>query len=216
MVLGVGIDWAEEFHLVALGRPGEGVIQVRRVEHAPAAVDALLAHVATLEPDPGEVRVVIETRHGLLVERLLDAGYVVLPVNPDLVSRRRGPARKKDDAEDARIACLLALDRHASLRPLVPHGELAGELRAIARDDERAARDQRRLLNRLRQDLIATFPAALVLAGDDLGSPTILKLLERWPTRDQLAAAARDELVGFARAAHHGWPDRFADRVQQT
>jgi hypothetical protein len=61
--------------------------------------------------------VVIETRHGLLVECLLDAGYVVLPVNPDLVARRRGPAKKKDDAEDARIACLLALDRHAGLRP---------------------------------------------------------------------------------------------------
>jgi hypothetical protein len=42
---------------------------------------------------------------------------VVLPVNPDLVARRRGPARKKDDAEDARICCLLALDRHAALRP---------------------------------------------------------------------------------------------------
>jgi len=24
MVLAVGIDWAEEFHLVALARPGEG------------------------------------------------------------------------------------------------------------------------------------------------------------------------------------------------
>ena len=35
-------------------------------------------------------------------------GYTVLPVNPELVSRRRGPARKKDDAEDARICCLLA------------------------------------------------------------------------------------------------------------
>jgi hypothetical protein len=66
--------------------------------------------------------VVLETRHGLLVERLLDAGYVVLPVNPDLVARRRGPARKKDDAEDARIACLLALDRHTALRPLIPMG----------------------------------------------------------------------------------------------
>ena len=32
-VLGVGIDWAEEFHLVALGSPGEGVIEVLRVEH---------------------------------------------------------------------------------------------------------------------------------------------------------------------------------------
>jgi transposase len=213
-VLAVGIDWAEELHLVALGRPDQGVVEVRQVEHAPAAVEALLAQVQALEPDPTEVRVVLETRHGLLVERLLDAGYVVLPVNPDLVARRRGPARKKDDAEDARICCLLALDRHAALRPLVPHGELAGELRAIARDDERAARDQRRLLNRLRQDLIATFPAALQVAGNDLGAPTVLRLLERWPTRDQLAAAPRAELVAFARAARHGWPERLADKVQ--
>jgi phage-related baseplate assembly protein len=74
------------------------------VEHSPAAVDQLLAQIAALEPDPAEVRVVIQTRHGLLVERLLDA-----------------------------------------------------ELRAIARDDERAARDQRRLLNRLRHDLLSTY-----------------------------------------------------------
>ena len=25
-MLGVGIDWAEEFHLVAVGRPGEGIV----------------------------------------------------------------------------------------------------------------------------------------------------------------------------------------------
>jgi hypothetical protein len=42
-VLGVGIDWAEEFHLVALGRPGEGVFDVARVEHTPGATDALVA-----------------------------------------------------------------------------------------------------------------------------------------------------------------------------
>jgi transposase len=213
MVLGVGIDWAEAFHLVALGHPEEGVIQIRRVEHTPAAVDQLIAQIAALEPDPAEVRVVIETRHGLLVERLLDAGYVVLPVNPDLVARRRGPARKKDDAEDARIACLLALDRHTALRPLVPHGEVATELRAIARDDERAARDQRRLLNRLRHDLLSTYPAALAIAGDDLGAPTVLKLLQRWPTRDLLAAVSRQELVAFARANRHGWPERLADKI---
>jgi transposase len=216
MVLGVGIDWAEAFHLVALGRPGEGVIQLRRVEHTPTAVAGLLAHIATLESDPAEVRVVLETRHGALVERLVDAGFTVLPVNPDLVARRRGPARKKDDAEDARICCVLALDRYTALRPLLAHGELAAELRAIARDDERAARDQRRLLNRLRADLLATFPAALGVAGDDLGAPTILKLLERWPTHQALAAASREELADFARAAHHGWPERFADQVTQA
>lgn len=212
-MLGVGIDWAEEFHLVALGRPGEGVFDVARVEHDPRSLDALIARIAAMEPDPAEVRVVLETSYGMLVERLLDAGYTVVPVNPDLIARRRGPAKKKDDAEDARIACLLALDRFERLRPLVPHGEEAAELRAIARDDERAARDERRLLNRLRADLIATFPAAMTVAGDDMGAPTFLRLLERWPTANALATASRDELVAFARAGRHGWPDRFADQV---
>jgi transposase len=212
-MLGVGIDWAEDFHLVALGRPGEGVTKITRIAHTPAAVTGLVGELAELEPDPAEVRVVIETRHGLLVEALVDAGFTVLPVNPDLIARRRGPARKKDDTEDARIACLLALDRFASLRPLLPHGPLAAELRAIARDDERAARDQRRLLNRLRADLLGTFPAALQLADGDLGAPTVLSLLGRWPTRDLLAAASRAELIDFARSCHHGWPDRLADRV---
>ncbi len=213
-MLGVGIDWAEEFHLVALGRPGEGVIEVNRVEHTPAAVDALVARIASLEPDPAEVRVVLEARHGMLVERLVEAGYVVVPVNPDLIARRRGPAKCKDDAEDARIACYLALDRFERLRPLIPHGEVAGELRAIARDDHRAGRDERRLLNRLRADLIGTFPAALVIGGEDMGAPVFLRMLERWPTANVLGGASRQELEAFAGANHHGWPERFAERVQ--
>jgi transposase len=212
-MLGVGIDWAEQFHLVALGRPENGVFEVKRVEHTPAAVTALLTRIAGMEPDPAEVRVVIETSHGVLVEQLLDAGFTVVPVNPDLIARRRGPARKKDDAEDARIACLLALDRFAALRPLIPHGPVAAELRAIARDDERANRDERRLLNRLRADLIATFPAAMIIAGDDMGKPTFLRLLERWPTAEALRSAAREQITDLARAGHHGWPDRFADQI---
>src|SRR5271157_3587622 len=118
-MLGVGIDFAEEFHVVALGRPGDGVFAVTRVDHCPTALEALVARINALEPNPAAVRVVLETSHGALVERLLDAGYVVVPVNPDLVARRRGPARKKDDATDARIACLLALDCHEPLRPLI-------------------------------------------------------------------------------------------------
>src|SRR5579859_7865675 len=193
-MLSVGIDWAEDFHLVALGRPAEGVIDLFRVSHEPGSVGRVIAKIARLEPDPAEVRVVIETRHGLLVEALVDAGYTVLPVNPDLIARRRGPARKKDDGEDARIACLLGLDRFIDLKQLIPHGELATELRSIARDDERAARDQRRLLNRLRMDLLNTFPAALEIAGDDLGAPNVLRLLERWPTHQALAGASRRQL----------------------
>jgi transposase len=212
-LLAVGIDWAESFHDVALGRPGQGVIEQFRIDHTAKGVNGLVERCLRLEADPSEVRVVLETRHGLLVEALIDAGFTVLPVNPDLVARRRGPAKKKDDAEDARICCLLALDQFIELRKLVPHGDIAGELRAIARDDERAARDERRLLNRLRADLITCFPAGLALAGEDLGSVIVLKLLARWPSHDQLAAVSGEEIEAFARAAQHGWPAKFAARV---
>ncbi len=55
-MLGVGIDWAEQFHLVALGRIETGVFEVTRVEHTPTAVTTLLNRIVGLEPDPGEVR----------------------------------------------------------------------------------------------------------------------------------------------------------------
>ena len=32
-MLGVGIDWAEQFHLVAVGRGENGVLEVTRVQH---------------------------------------------------------------------------------------------------------------------------------------------------------------------------------------
>jgi hypothetical protein len=216
VVLGVGVDWAESFHDVAVGRPGEGVIEQFRIEHGPAGVHRLVARCLELEPDPAEVRVVLETRHGPLVEALADAGFTVLPVNPGLVARRRGPAKKKDDSEDARICCLLALDAYLDLRKLIPHGEAGTELRAIARDDERAARDERRIGNRLRADLLAVFPAAIDIAAGDLGAPVFLQLLERWPSAGALSQASADELEAFARAARHGWPGRFAVRVTQA
>jgi hypothetical protein len=212
-VLGVGVDWAESFHDVALGRPVTGVIEQFRVEHGPAGVQRLIARCLELEPDPAEVRVVLETRHGLLVEALVEAGFTVLPVNPDLVARRRGPAKKKDDAADARICCLLALDTYTELRKLIPHGQIGAELRAIARDDERAARDERRIGNRLRADLLAVFPAAIGIAGGDLGAAVFLKLLARWPSAAELAAASCEELEAFARSARHGWPGRFTEQV---
>jgi hypothetical protein len=162
------------------------------------------------------VRVVVETRHGPLVEALADAGFTVLPVNPDLVARRRGPAKKKDDAEDARICCLLALDQYADLRRLVPHGQAGAELRAIARDDERAARDERRIGNRLRSGLLAVFPAALSIAGGDMGAPVFLGLLERCPSATGLAAASREELEDFAWSRRHGWPARSAGQVSDA
>jgi hypothetical protein len=82
----------------------------------------------------------------------------VLPVNPDLIARRRGDQRARRTTPKTPHRLPPRADRHAGLKPLVPHGALACELRTIARNDERTARDQTRLLNRLRADLTADSP----------------------------------------------------------
>ncbi|MFD0899129.1 hypothetical protein [Actinomadura sediminis] len=63
------------------------------------------------------------------------------------------------------MCCLPALDASLELRASIPRGELG----AIAHNDVGAQRDERRLGNRLRADLPATFAAAMDIADGDLG-----------------------------------------------
>ena len=42
-MLGVDIDHAEGFHLVAFGPPGDAFVEVVRVDHEPGALDARIA-----------------------------------------------------------------------------------------------------------------------------------------------------------------------------
>jgi hypothetical protein len=113
VVLGVGLDWAEDHHDVALGVPGNAVIEQFRIDHGPDGVARLVARCLALETDPAEVRIVLETRHGLLVE-------------------------------------------------------------------------------------------AFDIADGDLGAAVFLRLIERWPSHAELAAAGRDAVEALARAHRHG------------
>jgi hypothetical protein len=123
---------------------------------------------------------VLETRHGPLVEALIDAGFTVLPVNPDLVARRRGPAKKKDDAEAARICCLLALDQYAALRKLIPHGQTGTELRAIAKAGTIALAAAQLLLLRGQRKAREKRMGELLLGAGARRHAALRKLANRW------------------------------------
>jgi transposase len=154
----VGIDWAEAEHAACL-MDGAGAVRRRlRVPHSAAGLRRLRAAVAEQEPEAGAVLVALERAHGLLVEALLAAGYTVYALNPEAVERSRTRTRTagaESDPADAELLARILLtdrDRHRPLRPSSPQ---MAALRALARDDERASRDERRLLNRLRHDLLA-------------------------------------------------------------
>ena len=126
---------------------------------------------------------------------------------------------------DLRLVLAWSEDRDALLplldeRPSDFHPVEAGDdrcVRALQEDHEVVVEA---VAVELRHDLKDPLP---VVAGrdlgdglleEDLGAPTFLRLLERWPTADALAGAARHDLVAFARSCRHGWPERFADKVE--
>lgn len=212
----IGIDWAETEHAVCLLSARGEVLRRLRIGHDVAGVDRLVGVIGELEPDPGDVLVAIETAHGLLVSALLDAGYTVYAINPKSVERYRSRtrvSRAKTDPADAELLARILLTDRERHRPLTIPSPAREEIRALARDDERASRDQRRLLNRLRQDLLAVFPQALE-AFDELAAPTCLAFLARWSSAAEAAAVDETELEAFFRQQRHGWPARTATRVR--
>jgi transposase len=212
----VGIDWAEEEHAACLLDDGGRVVRRLRVAHTAAGLKGLHGAIAGAAADPASVLVALERPDGLLVGSLLGAGYTVYALNPRSVERYRARARtgggKSDPADAELLARVLLTDRERH-RPLLPSSDAAQEVRAVARDDERAARDQRRLLNRLRLELRDVFPQALA-AFPALEAPTALAFLARWPSVDAARPVPEAELDAFFRLHRHGWPDRAAAQVR--
>jgi transposase len=211
----VGIDWAEAQHAACLVAPEGKVLRRLIIPHTPAGVRQLQDHISAVEADAAAVLVAIERPDGLLVEAALAAGYTVHALNPKAVERYRGRTRTtgaKTDPADAELLARILLtdrDRHRPLRPDSPQAE---EIRALARQDERASRDGRRFLNRLRADLLAVFPQALV-AFPDLDTVSACAFLERWPTAEQAGRLSRAEIEAFLRQQRHSYPRQAAARI---
>lgn len=211
----VGIDWAEAQHAACLLGPDGVVVRRLLVPHQPAGVRQLQEAIQTCEPDASAVLVAIERPDGLLVEALLTASYTVYALNPKVVERYRGRTRttgaKSDPADAELLARILLTDRDRH-RPLRPNSPAAEELRALARQDERATCDMRRFLNRLRTDLLAVFPQALV-AFPDLDTVSAGAFLERWPTAAQAGELSQAEIEQFLRQHRHSYPRQAAERI---
>ena len=211
----VGVDWAEAQHAACLMHPDGTVVRRLTIPHSAAGLARLREAIAAAEAEPAAVLVAVERPDGLLVEALLDAGYVVYALNPKAVDRYRERTRvaggKTDPADAELLARILVTDRDRH-QPLQPSSPMVEEIRVLARQDERASRDQRRLLNRLRHDLLAVFPAALD-AFPELTAVSALAFLERWPT----AAAARDQersaIEAFLRQQFHSQARAAAGRI---
>jgi transposase len=204
-----GFDWGNAEHqFVAVDRQGQIVLSLRFANDAQGW--ALFRQRVAALPALG---VAIETCCGPAVERLVDIGLAVYPMNPKAAERyrdRKAPSGAKDDALDAwSFADALRTDGHG-WRPLLAQDPLTTELRLLCRDEVKLIEQRTALVNQLRAALCEYYPAALD-AFDDWTAEGPWRFVIAFPDPPALAKAGKRRWEKFLHA-HKLYRPQTADR----
>jgi transposase len=190
-----GIDWASEEHALCVVDEGGATLEGESCAHEEARIGGLIARMRAL----GVVRMAIERPDGLLVDRLLEAGFTVLPIHPNKLKATRpryeASGGKSDGFDPFVLAELARTDSHRH-RALRPDSDETKALRALTRTREDLVGARVRLANELRAQLDAFWPAAALVFAD-LDSPIALAFLERCPAPADAQGLGEKRLAGF-------------------
>lgn len=210
----VGIDWADTQHRVSI-IDSQGVEKANfTIPHTREGLECLKEKLLKIAQNPQSIACIIETKHGLLIQFLLEQGFAVYPVNPKVVDRRRKPSGAKSDPIDARILAELGRTDIKRLRQLKPDSELIQELKTLTRDLNTLIRESTRLTNRLIACLKEYFPVALELFTKPT-LPVTLDFLKLYPTLEAAQQASVPELAAFLKSHKHPKPNQTAAAIYQ-
>jgi transposase len=199
-----GLDWATQIHAVCVIDEHGAIREHFDIAHDAAGLAELRRRLAAAGSPP----IAIERPSGLIVDTLVEAGFTVVPIHPNVVKATRPRYRShgaKSDASDAYLlADLLRTDGHR-FPPLAPQSEDIRALRALVRgrDDLVATRVQ--LANQLRSLLDSFWPGAAAVFAD-LDSPIALAFVDRYPTPESAARLGPKRMAAFC--AQHAYSGR--------
>ena len=212
-----GLDWASQTHAACV-IDEHGTVGVQfEIKHDAAGLAELCRRLA----HAGATAVAIERPSGLIVDALLEGGFTVVPIHPNVVKATRPRYRShggKSDASDAYLlADLLRTDGHR-FKPLAPQSDDIRALRALVRgrDDLVATRVQ--LANQLRSLLESFWPGAAEVFAD-VDSPIALAFILRYPTPESASRLGPKRMAAFC--AQHAYSgrrsaDELLERLHQA
>lgn len=200
-----GIDWSEDHHnLCILNQAGARVSQIA-FEHSVTGFARVEEERRKLGVPACECLVAIETAYNLLVDFLVDHGYVVYIIPPQATkgyrNRHRSSGAHTDDSDAALLASILITDRdsHRRWRPNTP---LTQQMAALVRLIETLRRSIHRQSNQLRAALLRINPTVVGLFGK-LTTQAALQLLIAYPTAQEAQSLSPEAFSAFLR--QHGY-----------
>ena len=196
----VGLDWAATTHAVCVIDETGSVRWRGTVSHTAAGLAELSQRLTRLGA-PATLPVALERPSGLVVDTLLEAGFLVVPIHPNVVKASRprySAAGGKSDPGDAYLlADLLRTDGHR-FRLLQPLADETRALRALVRGRDDLVAQRVALANQLRALLERFWPGAATIFAE-VDSPIALAFLTRYPTPQSAARLGERRLAQFLR-----------------
>ncbi|MES0064090.1 IS110 family transposase [Mesorhizobium sp. M0041] len=198
MSMFVGLDWGGSSHAVCIVDAAGKVLDRFVVTHDRDGLADLVARLRRYGP-PGETPIATERPSGFLVDVLVEAGFVVTPIHPNVVKacrpRYRAVADKSDPDDAYILADILRTDGHR-LVPLKPQSDAIKALRALVRGRDDLVATRLALANQLRALLDSFWPGAAGLFAD-IASPIALAFLQRYPTPESASRLGEKRMAAF-------------------
>ena len=209
----VAIDWADKKHFWRLALAGSGQQEQGELENTPEAVDTWAVGLS-VRFGGRPIALCLEQSRGSLVYMLTKYPHLVLfPVHPKTAAQYREtfcPSGAKSDPSDT-ASLLDLLQRHRErLRQLQPDTSETRLLQLLVETRRRAVNENTRQKNRLTACLKRDFPQVLQWF-DDVDSPLVAALLQRWPSLTELQRAH----PGTLRKFFHEHNCRAEGRIQE-
>ena len=199
-----GLDWASQTHTLCVVDHKGSTLERLDVTHDAAGLAQLERRLERWHRPP----VAIERPSGLLVDTLLEAGFTVVPIHPNVVKASRPRYRAhggKSDASDAYVlADLLRTDGHR-FKALAPQSDEMLALRALVRGRDDLVATRVRLANQLRTLLESFWPGAAGVFAD-IDSPIALAFIECYPTPESACRLGPKRMAAFC--AQHAYSGR--------
>jgi transposase len=213
----IGLDWADEKHVVCLQALGNQKREIGAVEQRPEKLAEWVAGLRTrFKGRP--VVIALEQSRGPVLYALKSYDFLKLvPIPPRSLSQFRKVFRTsgaQDDADDAELLLELVQKHGDRFRVWEADDELTRSLGLLTEHRRKLVDERTRLRNRLTSLLKCYFPQALQWAGG-LETRQACAFLRRWPTLEAVQKARPSQLRRFYQKHGCRRPAVIEQRIQQ-